>query len=213
MKVYSLLILVVYLALYSCKKEEVIYEDLNEIEEVAIHAGETDTTFFTYTFINPMSVDVVYDSMNLYGHGSADIDFDFNGSSDLIFSIDVINPDSIHLLNGSIPNPYPNCSVLTSNNLSVVMQEESLMINGNLSTVFWCDTIQNGELIDENLNWSEVGTELNLWREIDGIPNGCWLNSNGIRYLGFKLNDKFGWLAIDATDVQHPMLIEFAIQR
>lgn len=213
MKVYSLLILIVFISLFSCKKNKAIDEESYDIEETLIYAGKPDSTLFTYTFQTPISIEVVYDSMNLYGYGTTAVDLDFNGSTDITFSLNLINHDNIYLLNGSMPVPSPNCSAITSNNVSIVMIKDTLMINGSPSIISWCDTVEYGNLINQNLNWSETATELYLWEDIDGVSTGNWMMSEGIKYLGFKLNEKYGWLAIDVTNFQNPKLIEFAVQR
>ncbi len=204
----GLLLLVV-----ACKKEQPMDDIVVETELGPVYAGEVDTSMFSYTFSNPVSITVNYDSMNLYGYGATELDFDFNGIADLNIAMDLLNPDSLHLLNGTTPNPQPNCLIEGGTNIALAMTSETIQVNGNLSTVYWCDTIQQGQEIGDDLQWSSISSDLNMWRTINGSMAGCWIDAEGINYIGFKFNEKFGWLAIDVTDPFNPLLIKFAIQR
>lgn len=213
MKFYYTSIIFLLFVVFSCKKEIAVESYDSDIDKATVYAGEIDTSLFCYSFVSPMSIEVVYDSMNLYGHGVTNIDIDFNGVPDLSFSLDLLNHDSIHLLNGNPPNPFPKCSLAAGTNLSIALNQEELFINGSTTTVFWCDTIQHGEEIGTNQEWSALGSELDLWRNINGSPTGSWMEADGLSYLGFKLNDKYGWLEIDVSNAFNPLLVKFAIQR
>jgi hypothetical protein len=201
------------LSVAACKKEQPIDNQLAETELPPVYAGEEDTSMFSYTFPNPVAITVNYDSMNLYGNGISTLDFDFDGVTDLTIAMDILNQDSLHLLNGLTPNPQPNCIIEGGANIAIAMTSETLQINGNLSTVYWCDTIQQGQKIGAHLEWSEVNTQLSMWKETGSGVAGCWIDADGINYIGFKFNEKYGWLAIDVTDSYNPLLIKFAIQR
>jgi hypothetical protein len=210
---YILIVLLIGLFYSSCKKENQNNLTLDTFEATKIYAGVSDTSLFNYTFINPMSVNVIFDTSNLYGYGATVIDFDLNGTNDLTVIMNLINQDSIHLLNGSTPNPLPNCSIESSSSLAVAMLSQELIVNGSPTTYYWCDTITEGQEVGDDLEWSSVNTELNLWIETNGSNTGSWFLIGGVSYIGIKFNDKYGWLEVDATDPLNPLFTKFAMQR
>ena len=210
---YILLLLLIGFLYNSCKKENQDEFLLDSFESVKIYAGVSDTSLLNYIFMNPISVDVIYDSFNLYGSGSQAIDFDLNGVNDLTIVMNLVNQDSIHLLNGSSPNPPPSCSMEISASLSLAMYSEEIIVSGYPTTHYWCETINEGQEIGTNLEWSSVNSELNLWKETNGSNVGSWFLVSGVSYIGFKFKDKYGWLEVDASDPLNPLFTKFAMQR
>ena len=43
-------------------------------------------------------------------------------------------------------------------------------------------------------------------------PFGKWYYINTVKYLGIRLNNKYGWIEIDATNQKNPLITKFAIQ-
>lgn len=210
---YFLIVLLIGVFYNSCKKE-VEDEYLSEsFTPSRVYAGVSDTSLFNYTFVNPVSVEVIYDVDHLFGYGSSIIDFDLNGVNELSIIMNVINQDSIHLLNGSLPVPSPSCSIETSLSLSIAMINEDVIINGYPSNYQWCDAISTGQEVGSNLEWSDVNSELDLWCQINGNNLGEWFSIGGVSYIGFKLNDKYGWLEVDVTNPLNPIFTKLAMQR
>lgn len=206
---YIFLFFLIGFLYHSCKKDNQDEFLLDSFESSKVYAGVSDTSLFNYTFINPISIDITYDSNNLYGIGSKAIDFDLNGIDDLIIKMNIVNQDSIHLLNGYDPNPFPSCLVESNSSLSVAMVSQQVMS----TTHYWCDTIVEGQEINSELEWSNINVQLDLWKETNGVNIGSWSLINGISYIGFKFNDKYGWLEVDATDPLNPIFTKFAMQR
>ena len=210
---YILLLFLFSLFYSSCKKEKKEYLLPESFEAVKIYAGIDDPSLFNYTFINPMSVRITYDANNLYGRGTTELDLDLDGVTDLTVVLNLINQDSVHLLNGNLPIPAPSCSIQGNSSVAIAIRTEEIEVNGQITMQDWCDTVSRGREINSDLNWSSTNTSLMLWKEAVGFTLGTWSLIEGVSYIGFRFNGKFGWIEVDATNPYNPLFTKFSMQR
>ena len=152
--------------------------------------------------LNPtFELAIMWDSQNLYGTGKDSIDIDGDGGYDMIFSCSLLNADSIHLLNGQEPDPYPYFKVEPRNGYLIQCTEETI---SGLGSVYWVDALQFNAKITENELWSSIETF--LWKEngTPGIPSfGPWYALDDTRYIAFNRLNKLGWIKLDPLDHEH----------
>lgn len=185
--------------IFSCKKDE--NGDFEPLFQNTIKAGVTFA--LQWDTINPnVSLSINWDAQNLYGSGSDSIDIDGDGQYDLLFECSLLNPDSLHLLNGQQPNPHPFFSVKPSNGYLIRLATEVAdTAIGSSVTVYWADSIGYESKIKNNDLWS--GTTVNLWQEnatSGTISFGPWYNLSETKYIGFNRLNKLGWIEVDATN-------------
>lgn len=206
---YTVLFLV--LTLISCKKEN----EGNPIFVNQIKAGKTNAGSMTFDTLNPgVTLTMVWDAQNLYAYGSDSIDINDDGSYDFVFTSVHLNEDSLHLLNGQMPNPFPYFSVDPMNGYSIKVKTESVPIGlGQTTQAYWADSLAFNATISVNDSWS--GSELKLWGENpQSIPLsfGPWYACGKTMYLGFNRLNKLGWIEVDATDRMNIVIKSFSFQ-
>jgi hypothetical protein len=217
--IYFILIGLLFTA---CKKEKDLVPEqdvdaTSSSSSVGIFAGVYDTSF-TYTQLQPaMEIIVTWDNQNLYGLGSDSLDIDADGNYDLIMNLSLLNMDSVHLLSG-FPSPFPYCVIRTNNGLEVNMETEiyPIGLGQEASADFVADMALN-ESINQSSDWLYPSTSgAVIWAENPGTvgvpPYGDWYYINATRYIGIQLNNKFGWIEVDATDAKNPKIVSYAIQ-
>ena len=202
--------------LFSCKKEvPEIIEDEPKITATTVFAGVSDSTFYFFEFINPVEINITWDNLNLYGFGKDSIDINNDGNFDLTFELSILNEDSLHLLTG-MPSPFPYLRL--DNNIDIALYSESFYIGlGQTATATFADAIDYGSRIDSIQNWEiNPHSYIRMWNENpnNGMtpPFGKWYYINTVKYLGIRLNNKYGWIEIDATNQKNPLITKFAIQ-
>lgn len=197
------------LALFSCDKE-------NRKE---VLAGKYDDDFIFQEFNPPREISVSWDGQNLYGHGTDSLDVDLDGVSDLVFSLDVLNYDSIHLLTG-YPSPFPNCIISLKSEMEVAFCTEHFYIGlGQTSTARFADTLNPDERIDRLSDWySGTQAPIAMWQQNPGsgmTPSfGSWYYAHSIKYIAIrKENERLGWIEVDAADPRKLRFIRFALEK
>ncbi len=152
--------------------------------------------------LNPaFELSISWDSLNLYGAGRDSLDIDTDGVFDLILSCSLLNQDSIHLLAGQEPNPYPYYKVELRNGYLVQATVESV---SGLGDIYWVEPLDFKNKITEKETWTAGPTY--LWKEngTPGFPTfGPWYNLNEIQYIAFNRMNKLGWMELDPTDRTH----------
>lgn len=181
---------------------------------VEVFAGMYDNTFNYYEYQPNFEVAISWDSQNLYGVGYDSIDLDLNGSFDLFITIDVLNIDSAYLLNGALPNPFPNCELNTSSEFQLAFYTENYPTGmGQTSSTSFVDRLDLNERIDDMTDWRNAGK---MWQQNPGTigtpPYGDWSYASNSNYIGIRQNgDKFGWIEIDASDKNNVKYMRYAI--
>lgn len=208
-KVTLLFSIVLFQVFYSCNKEESVKK---------VFAGIYDSDFIYREFSPPLEIPVVWDEQNLYGSGSINLDFGSDSSNDYFIKLNVLNMDSIHLIQGNFPNPFPGCYIENAEGVeSAVYTEITHQGHGSTITSTWADTIKYGSWIGTNLRWSGSKSTVPMWGENPHqytLPSfGSWYYVRSVRYLGLKYHGKYGWLEVDATEPYHPVFLKFAIQK
>ncbi|MCB9191347.1 MAG: hypothetical protein H6602_06765 [Flavobacteriales bacterium] len=202
------------LLISACKKEE-SSSDLN----TPMHAGHYDSTSIYQSFQPPVSITIQWDSMNLYGSGLDSVDIDFNGVTDLMFSIDLFNFDSAQILGTSahpnpIPYPLPNCILTGTNNFEFCIYSETYGTGlGGTSQVSYVKKLTLGDRIDMENQW---GTTEMIWKHLPNSlftpPASEWYNASNSDYIGLKLESRYGWIEIDASDLENLKIKSLAFQ-
>lgn len=191
----------------SCKKND---------EGSFIYAGKFDTSYKHHVFSPTIALQVKWDSLNLYGFGTDSIDLNSDNIFDLVFQLQILNNDSIHLLNG-LPDPFPYLYVIHKNNSGVSIYNQGFSSGlGSSGIATYANTFLLDEKIYENSEWSEEeGNGKKLWGDNPTFyyPKGKWYTLNEAAYLGIKLNGKLGWIEIDNTNLYNPKLLSFALQK
>ncbi len=201
----------------SCKKE-IVPNDISTSESTSdtaeVYAGVHDTSFHHFEFAVPHGITIVWDAQNLYGTGFDSLDIDLNGTYDLFITLNVLNPDSLHLLTG-MPNPFPSCALNAENGLEVAFYTESFPIGlGQTGTATFVDRLDFNERIDVISDWA---TNRTMWSENPGgagtPPFGDWYYASSENYIATKMNgDKYGWIRVDASDPKDPKFVSYATQ-
>jgi len=211
----SFLLVALLLGLFltsACKKES---PNDNTVE--TIYAGVYDESFIYHEYIPSQQIAVTWDSVNLYGVGYDSIDLDLDGKYDINFVLNVLNKDSMHLINGT-PIPFPSLCMLGVNGLQFMVELEVVYIGlGATSKVRWIDTLNYEEPININSKWLEVtDCTIRLWGEnpTTGLFSfGGWYAVPARKFVGIRFNGNYGWLEIDTSIPESPKLIRYAIQK
>lgn len=215
-KVYQITYLVALgIMIVSCNKDTVPnIDESTAAKDTEVYAGVYDTTFTHHQFTSPVEIAISWDAQNLYSVGYDSLDIDSDGIYDLYFTLNLLNEDSLHLLNG-MPDPFPSCSVSSLNGFEVAFYSESYLVGmGQYATADFADRLELNERIDLLSDWD---TDLKMWGENPGgagtSPFGDWYSASSQNYLAIRLNnEKFGWVEVDAFNPKNPKFISFAIQ-
>lgn len=201
----------VSLLFVSCKKDG----NSSPLFNNTIKAGVITPVFMTGDTLTPsLELMINWDSQNLYGFGEDSLDFNQDGIIDFRFTCALLNQDSIHLLNGQMPNPFPYFRITGVNGTLVRLRTEEAPIGlGQTTTLYWADTVGYENQISEKNTWG--GTTLNMWQENPSpgtMSFGPWYAVSGTRYIGFSRIEKLGWLEIDATNHEQIKVLSVAYQ-
>ena len=209
------LLIVIGLNFVSCNKDTVpTIEEDGISENTQVYAGVYDSTFSYHQFTTPLEIAMTWDTQNLYGIGYDSLDIDSDGDFDLIFTLNLLNEDSIHLISG-MPNPFPSLHVHSNNGFKVASYDEVFYIGlGQTATATFADRLDLNERIDIISDWD---TDLKMWGENPGgammPPFGDWYSATSQNYLAIRLNDdKYGWVEVDASNSKNPKFTGFSIQ-
>lgn len=188
----------------SCQEEN----NINNNVFTAAYAGVYDTSYTFHEIIPFLQIPITWDSQKLYGFGKDSIDLDENLSYDLIIEVCILNEDSLHLLNGQLPNPFPYTSLSPKNGLEIAYYTESYYIGlGQTGTKNYADTLPYGSRLDLIQNWfnvNETVKRISLWQMNPGSgmnPSfGGWYYALNTKYIGIRMNhNKWGWIEVDIS--------------
>lgn len=201
---------------WSCQPEDNEPEYVPS-EENPVFAGLVGSQFTSATFDPPMSIQIVWDEQNLYAYGVDSIDLDADLAFDVFFYVYDLNPDSLHLLDGQMPSPFPKVSVEVRNGYDLAHEVETFYIglgqtaeasfaarfeaNANLTTV---DDWLDGDAVRRDL-WSESP-------QGSMYPQGPWYEMAALHYLGFRKGNHEGWIEVDATNYRRPKILRWAME-
>ncbi len=210
-----ILSIIVLALIMSCKKDQVEPEPEPQVTFYTITAGQSGAGFSVTTNTNPNSFNVNYDSLNLYGVGYDSIDINLDGSFDLFFELNVINPDSMHLITG-VPNPMPSLMVYSYDSFESILLEDAVPIGmGGYNYYEYADTLASGMVISSGDNWKSLITPgLAMWLEAPAggsQNNGPW-GGGYDGYMAVRFNGKYGWVHIDCTNSNDPLIMGYAIE-
>ena len=211
-----LIVSIFFLVLVSCKKE--VPENNFPTTSIVnpVYAGVSDSNFVVYDYQPNLEVSITWDVQLLYGVVNDSIDLDLNGIFDVYITMNVLNPDSAYLLGGAMPNPFPGFTISTSSEFQLAFYTESYPIGmGQTGSASFVDRLDVNERIDLLSDWRDGGT---MWQENPGVigapPYGDWHSASNSNYIGIKQNgDKFGWIEMDGSDVNHPKFVRCAIRQ
>lgn len=210
---YFLIATIILISFFSCRKKEMIVEEKKSVMLI----GVDNPSVTTMSFPTPVSISVEYDSLNLYGTGSYSFDFDLDGENEITLELKLINNDSIHLLNGGSPNYYPSLSLKSNDKVSILTEEEVVYVGlGATTTLVWLKANSNGDEIKNSSDWKILNEQgVKMWYEMPLALShkGTWHNVEGSKYIAFRYEDKMGWVEVDATDFNNPLIISYSIQR
>lgn len=210
-KLISGLVLTLILVV-SCKKDKV-EEPITPVNSIEV--GNYDNSYNHEVLSSPMILFPNWDAQNLYGYDQDSLDIDQDGSYDLTFRLAMLNPDSIHLLQGNYPNPFPNLSVTPNNSFEIAYTTENYY--GGMGAVYafhWAEFLMQNDAISENHDW--WNSFIHMWSEnpLGGsVSYGPWYSVSDTGYVAIKQNNKLGWIKIDATVHDTVKVLEYAIQQ
>jgi hypothetical protein len=197
--------------LFSCQKN-------NDTTDDSVYAGIYDSTFDHYVFSPSKTVTIVWDGQDLYGFGSDSIDVDGDGSFDLLIRLSSLNYDHIDLLSGDYPDPFPSCRLEPKNGLTIAVYSESYPIGlGQTGQATFADTLGYGTNISRLTSWRGQETSpVTLWGQNPGGAGkpsfGGWYYTDDIRYVGIKMNGRYGWIEVRAIPPENPVFNSFALK-
>ncbi len=212
-KSHIIVILALLIGIVSCRKKEAPVKD--DIPSLII--GVDDNSVTKMVFPAPITIPVVYDSLNLYGVGSYALDFDLDGENDVTFELNLLNYDSIHLLNGGAIHPYPNLALKSNGKISIIKETEIVYVGlGATTSLDWLKANSNGDEIANISNWSKLNEQgIKMWHDVPLALShkGTWHNLDENKFIAFRFADKLGWIEVNATNRKRPFILSYAIQR
>jgi len=216
---FAISILLIILTVMACGKDK--EPDINDSIQVGYH----DDSFNYYEYAIPVSPVVIWDSLNLHAIGEETIHLQTNnGTVDIVFTLSLLNPDSIHLIDSIIPEPYPYLYLKWLGDFDPVVESETIYVGqGSSAKVFSIKPLNYMATIDNNSDYSSrlsQSRNLRLWEvppsgggPSNGLTNGPWYNLTSVKYIGFNNNGKLGWIKVDNTNRLHPKIISYAIRK
>jgi len=207
------LVLITILSISSCKKdkEEVIIPQFD-----GISAGVWDDSFYHETFSDPIIVKAIYDSTKLIGYGAKDIGIQTaNGIANLTVNIKRFNPDSA---NNHPDNIFNYVHIVFPETFDIITISETFLVPKASIDVYSVAALNKNNPIKHESKWHSLinkSHNLALWEEPaqDVEKVGEWHGINSIAYIGFRENDKPGWLKVDMTSRYYPRILEYAIKK
>jgi len=216
---FAFSILLIILTTIACGKDN--EPDITD----SIQMGYHDDSFNYHEYAIPISPIVVWDLLNLHGVGEETIHLQTsNGTVDIVFTLSLLNPDSIHLIDSITPEPYPYLHLKWVADFDPVVEYETVSVGQGSSTkMFSIRPLNYTATIDNISNYSSRWSEsrnMRLWEvppsgsgNTQGLTNGPWYNLTSIKYIGFNNNGKLGWIKIDNTNRLHPKIISYAVRK
>ncbi|MDY0086614.1 MAG: hypothetical protein RBR84_11895 [Bacteroidales bacterium] len=195
--------------LLSCNKDN--------IQKKSLIAGDTTDVAVYKSFNPPLEFELIWDEQNLYGNAIDSLDVNQDQLADVFFRLVLLNPDSLHLLNGEMPNPFPSFHIYSHDSVfETATTTETVYVGlGTTTNFYWVDTLNGGQIIDETLQWRPANTwGEKLWSEnpVSMLSNGPWFEKNQPAFLAFRIRGAMGWIKIDTYQTNNPKIIAFALQ-
>ncbi len=207
--VKSLAVVLSAVLLISCSKDG--------IQKKSLIAGDTSEVAFNSVFNPPLELNLTWDEQNLYGNAVDSLDLNQDQLPDVFFRLAILNPDSLHLLNGEMPNPFPSLHIYGRDSLfeTAIISETVYVGLGQTAQFHWVDTIQINQIIDESRNWKTANYwGEKLWSEnpVSMLSNGSWFKKSQPGFLAFRLAGSMGWIKLDTQLPENPKIMAFALQ-
>lgn len=174
-----------------------------------IRAGVVDSGMVHQQFIPAKELPISYDSTGIYGTGSAMLDVDMDGFTDLEFHISIIHPDSYAVLTAP-PTHYPIFQGIGLNGFKAHTYVQSYYV-GLGATVRYnmADTLHYQSRIDLLADWDDswwMWTKTPGWGTIPPVF-GEWYFANSTFYMAIhRAGYQYGWIEIDNSDVNFPKI-------
>ena len=178
----------------------------------SVFAGIFDNTFNYNIFFSPFEIEMIWDSLNIYGQGEGFIDLDLDGAGDIKFNIGGYNQENIN----TTPQFFNRCLLTPLNGFEIAYSNESFGIGlGQSSSVDIVSQLNFTDGIDLLINWySDSIAEIRMFYENPGIvPFGSWYYATETYYIGVRKNDKYGWIELDMSEGCFPKIISYAIEQ
>lgn len=201
------LLSILALLLFSCNKEVDSPEE--NYDDTEVYAGVVGENCDEYDYQPEFSVSISWDSQNLYGTGHDSLDLDFNGTCDVFLSLQILNIDSLHLLNGNLPDPIPSCRIETSDEFELAFYTEYYQIGlGQSASVSYLDCLELSDGIHNITDWRSSG---NMWKEGPGQlgtpPFGKWNQAGSSNFIALRRNgDELGWIEVNGANQYFPTI-------
>ncbi len=147
----------------------------------------------------------------LYGFGVDSLDLDNDQQADVFFTLNIINKDSLHLLNNQMPDPFPSFRISAKGKVSIAKVTETAYAGlGTIVEFYYADTLAEGTVINEALQWQNINeTSLTVWGEhpdyLPGLSYGPWYEHLQA-YIGFYVNGNYGWIRLDTSNPYEPKI-------
>jgi len=181
---FLLFVLTSFFMLLSCSKDD--------IPKKTLLAGDTTAAAFNESYNPPLELELIWDEQNLYGTAIDSLDLNQDQLHDVFFRLIALNPDSIHLLNGEMPNPFPSLHIYGRDSLfeTATIAETVYVGLGTTAQFYWVDTLNAGQIIDETLQWKPAQNwGEKLWSE-NPVSMLQTQGSNGLDKNGHLPNRK-----------------------
>jgi hypothetical protein len=206
---FLLFVLTSFFMLLSCSKDD--------IPKKTLLAGDTTAAAFNESYNPPLELELIWDEQNLYGTAIDSLDLNQDQLHDVFFRLIALNPDSIHLLNGEMPNPFPSLYIYGRDSLfeTATIAETVYVGLGTTAQFYWVDTLNAGQIIDETLQWKPAQNwGEKLWSEnpVSMLTKGPWFEKNQAAFLAFRLRGAMGWIKMDTYQTDNPKIMSFALQ-
>lgn len=182
-----------------------------------VYTGLVGIDYDSQTFDPPIDIQLVWDAQNLYGFGIDSLDLDGDLDFDFFLHVSDLNEDSIHLLDGELPNPFPNVKAHTQNGYDLAEYVETYYIGLGQTA-----EARFGARLDQTYNvaghdeWAEADTNYRfLWTESpvgSMYPQGPWYNMSAVHYIGIRKGQREGWVEINAVDYRRPKIMRWALE-
>ncbi|MBU1370416.1 MAG: hypothetical protein KJ578_08310 [Bacteroidetes bacterium] len=204
-----LLIFMSFFMLLSCSKDD--------IPKKSLLAGDTTDVAFHRFFNPPLQLSLIWDEQKLYGNATDSLDIDNDQVADVFFRLIVLNPDSLHLLEGEMPNPFPSLHIYGRDSLfeTATISETVYVGLGTTTKYYWVEALEHGQLIDETRNWKPANYwGEKLWSEnpVSMLSNGPWFEKAQPAFVAFRLRGALGWIKMDTHSTDDPLIMGFALQ-
>lgn len=208
-KLMLLFILMSFIMLPSCSK--------NDIQNKTLLAGDTTNVAFYKFFNPPVQLDLTWDEQNLYGNATDSLYFDDYPDFNVFFHLIVLNRDSLHLLEGELPNPFPSLHIYGQDSLLEIatISETAYVGLGTTAKFYWVEALEQGQVIDESSYWKSANYQgEKLWSEhpVSLLSNGPWFEKAQPAFLAFRFKGALGWIKMDTQATDNPKILGFAMQ-